>query len=299
MDPWLLLKNLPFEFESWFFQRRNERFDRHPSSKPFVSGDEFRSICPYRLDPDGETGDPEGGGLLFVHGHLVPRFWAEVRSRVRRPFVLISHNSDWTVDDQARPWLEDPGLVRWFAQNATFGHPKLTPVPIGLENPRRHSAGVVRDFRKLRNAPPLERHTKIAYGFSISTNFEERVRCLRALRAHPLAQALPQPLNGRLYLKELATYRFVASPKGNGPDCHRTWEAFLLGVIPIVTRSYLTEHFQEMGLPLLLLDSWEDLRKWDMRSLDAFHDEKITLLDHPALSWNYWEKAVRASLRPF
>ena len=36
------------------------------------------------------------------------------------------------------------------------------------------------------------------------------------------------------YLRELGRYRFVASPPGNGPDCHRTWEALLAGTIPIV-----------------------------------------------------------------
>jgi hypothetical protein len=296
MNPWQLLKNLPFELESWLIGRWNERFDRHPSSKPFPSGDEFRRLCSYLLDPDQEKGDPEQGGLLFVHGHLVPRFWANVRPRVRKRFVLITHNSDWSIGNEARSWLDDPSLVRWFGQNATISHPKLVPVPIGLENARRHSAGVVADFKRLRRFPPGKRHPGIIYGFSLATNFEERIRCLRALRAHPLAKAFPQPLNARLYRKELATYRFVASPEGNGPDCHRTWEALLLGVIPIVTRSCLTQRFFDLGLPLLIVDSWDQLCKWDQHALDAFYEEKEKLLNHPVLLWDYWEREVHATL---
>lgn len=33
------------------------------------------------------------------------------------------------------------------------------------------------------------------------------------------------------YVYDLAHSRFVVSPPGNGPDCHRTWEALYLGAI--------------------------------------------------------------------
>lgn len=35
----------------------------------------------------------------------------------------------------------------------------------------------------------------------------------------------------------MSGYQFVASPMGNGYDCHRTWEALALGCVPIVNLS--------------------------------------------------------------
>ena len=54
------------------------------------------------------------------------------------------------------------------------------------------------------------------------------------------AQALPAcvymspPLAPASHWLQHAHFAFVASPSGNGLDCHRTWEALLLRSIPIV-----------------------------------------------------------------
>ena len=40
----------------------------------------------------------------------------------------------------------------------------------------------------------------------------------------------------RQYLMALGQHRFVLSPRGNGLDAHRTWEALLVGAIPSARR---------------------------------------------------------------
>ncbi len=57
--------------------------------------------------------------------------------------------------------------------------------------------------------------------------------------------------------KNMIEYAFVLSPFGNGMDCHRTWEALLCGCIPIVRSSVFNELFD--GLPVLIVDKWEDI----------------------------------------
>jgi len=57
--------------------------------------------------------------------------------------------------------------------------------------------------------------------------------------------------------KNMIKYAFVLSPFGNGMDCHRTWEALLCGCIPIVRSSVFNELFD--GLPVLIVDKWEDI----------------------------------------
>lgn len=41
-------------------------------------------------------------------------------------------------------------------------------------------------------------------------------------------------LDSNAYFHTLPTYKFVVSPEGNGIDCHRHYEAFMAGCIPII-----------------------------------------------------------------
>ena len=58
------------------------------------------------------------------------------------------------------------------------------------------------------------------------------------------------------WMKQIG-YAFVASPHGNGLDCHRTWEALCLGCIPIVKTSPLDDLYE--GLPVLIVGEWRDI----------------------------------------
>ncbi len=59
------------------------------------------------------------------------------------------------------------------------------------------------------------------------------------------------------YYEQLKRHRFVASPPGHGLDTHGTWEALLVGCIPIVPHSPLDPMFEQ--LPVWLIHSWEEV----------------------------------------
>jgi hypothetical protein len=59
------------------------------------------------------------------------------------------------------------------------------------------------------------------------------------------------------YLLDLAQSKFILSPRGNGLDCHRTWEALWLGSIPIVKSSTLDSLLED--LPVLIVDEWSQI----------------------------------------
>ena len=52
-------------------------------------------------------------------------------------------------------------------------------------------------------------------------------------------------------------YSFVVSPFGNGYECHRTWEALVLGCIPIVKTSGIDSLYED--LPVLIVNDWIDI----------------------------------------
>ena len=95
-----------------------------------------------------------------------------------------------------------------------------------------------------------------------------------------------------VYLADMAKWRFTISPPGNGIDCHRTWEALYLGVIPVATPAAggLYEY-----LPVIIT---EDLAGVTMEGLEAafgrlegpFAWEKLTL--------SYWRDRIRDAAGP-
>lgn len=101
---------------------------------------------------------------------------------------------------------------------------------------------------------------RILVNFNIKTNPSERAPALEALSKHPLAY-IPKWQNQYAYMRDLNESQFVASPPGNGVDCHRTWEALYLGTIPIVKTSVCMEFFKSLGLPIIDVISYDNIDK--------------------------------------
>ena len=91
----------------------------------------------------------------------------------------------------------------------------------------------------------------------------------------------------------LTDFLYWLSPRGNGLESHRTWEALYLGCVPVLERSEITEGlFEDGDLPVLLVDDLTQL-------------SKATLLAHlPRFEWidrdfgrrklqvDFWKKVV-------
>jgi hypothetical protein len=73
------------------------------------------------------------------------------------------------------------------------------------------------------------------------------------------------PLPPAAYLGALASYDFVVSPPGVGEDTHRTWEALALGVVPVVLRTPLVDMGLLRRLPVMVVDSYDDLTPYAVR----------------------------------
>jgi hypothetical protein len=270
----LLLKLIPFEAERALCSKLNALLGRRPSSAPFLSGDTYRALADYLYD-ETESLDPSSvtaNSLIFVNSYRLKEFINRALPAIHEPFVLITHQGDLNIGEEFRVLAEHPLVLHWFSQNCLLKHPKVTPLPIGLEDKWRHDNGVVSHFKRLanRNVPRIPR---IAYGFSIGTNLEKRLACYRALQTSKAAAELPRVLGGRLYRKIVSEYMFIASPPGNGLDCHRTWEALYMGCVPIVEDNYMNRSFQAMGLPMALVRNWDEVRDWSEEELKARYAE--------------------------
>ena len=96
--------------------------------------------------------------------------------------------------------------------------------------------------------------------------------------------------------KDYNKYNFVLSPRGNGLDCHRTWELFLAGVIVILKTSSLDEIYTNNNLPVVILQDYEELKDITEDTLQKWyktHNDKTDVNNiFPRLKYDYWIKNV-------
>jgi len=304
LHPFYSFDNLPFDFESRLFRHWNERFGRRPESKPFLSGDTYRGLADHLHDETQRIRDPRAvqeNEIIFVSSWMLDDFQSNVLPHIRNRFVLISHQGDVNIEEKHRALADHQLLKHWFAQNACIRHERITALPIGLEDQRRHENGNIHDFRRLRNGKDFRksgRTPRVVRGFSLGTNPDARYPCYRALHRLPLAADFWWPMNARIYRQELVKYQFVASPPGNGMDCHRTWEAMYLRVVPIVIRNEMNSSFFELGLPMVLVDHWDEIKDWTPEFLDKRYSELSPGFDHEALWFSWWEKKIADAAAP-
>jgi len=287
----LLLSMIPFELERTICSKLNASFGRRPSSAPLLSGDTYRRLSTIAYD---DSASPDASlvirnSKLFVSANRLREFLAEIFPRIDSPFIAITHQGDLNIGEEFRAFADDPRVLHWFAQNCLLEHPKVTPLPIGLEDRWRHNNGEYRAFmRLLKNSPQIP---AIGYSFSLTTNLERRLSCYKSLQRSAAGTELPQPLNSQEYRRVAGRYMFIASPPGNGLDCHRTWEALYMGCVPIVEDNYMNRSFLEHGLPIVLVREWNEVREWDEGYLKALYARLGGGTRPKALFSAFWEES--------
>ena len=275
-----------------------------PSSYPFISGDTFRSIANHIVDETKQTLNPnhvKPYDIIFLKTDYVPVFFKYMHPQITAQYILITHNSDYSpiylrVGNQ--PWqgydlshyLDDPKLVIWFAQNIDYVHPKLKPIPIGIGNSYTKHGSVGMFLRATKRIPSLEtRSLKIYLNFSVENNPEERqpVMDFFAHKSYAFFAEFKPPTG---YLEEMKCYRYVINPPGNGLDCHRTWEALLVGCIPVMKHSLLDPMLED--LPVILIDDWSEVTENFLMHQTRKMHKKIYKLEK--IYADYWIKLIKS-----
>ena len=95
------------------------------------------------------------------------------------------------------------------------------------------------------------------------------------------------------YYFDLAQHKFAFSPPGNGVDCHRTWEALYLGVVPIVKKSPSMCGFSE--LPILLVNNWEDISYTYLE--EKYEEMRTKMFDLSKMKISYWKKRINEEVQ--
>jgi len=173
--------------------------------------------------------------------------------------------------------LDSPAVSEWFAQqHLSIFHSKLRPYPIGFgyNNLRAKDSydqhitqykemmlQVLEQNRGLARPRLLiaafNKHTELYRG---SLANDPRALAIEAIRSNASLGVEKAHVfrDDYEWLTALASTKFIASPQGWGPDCHRHYEAIAMGCVPIIVEDYTVSQLLE-NMPVLILHSWNEL----------------------------------------
>lgn len=268
--------------------------DRRPIS-PYITGDGFRAQCDFAFEKGRQDFDPtlvKEGNLIFVQSEYLERFFLKFHPKIKVRYALLTHNSDLAIPGKFVSYLLHPKIIAWFGQNVeNYTHPKLHPIPIGLEN-RQYTGGDPRHITEARKKLQHTPKTMLLYNnFSLHTFPTERTLVNEIFKDKPFcitSSRKPYPD----YLMDLAQAKFVLCPRGNGLDCHRTWEALYMGAIPVVKTSASDSLFE--GLPVLIVNKWEEVTeellhiKYEELTSKSYQLDRLTL--------DFWQRFIDSHL---
>lgn len=279
----------------------NRYLGERPSSEPYLSGDTFRRCCEHIIDIKNPHFDPaqvKKGDIIFLApidfsaapSLFVEKFFNEKAPLIKVPYILVTHNSDLNITERFKRYLDgDKNLFAWFAQNVGFSHPKLINLPIGLENELwgRHYVDLLNRVRTA--SLGTEKKYLLYMNFTAGTNAIAR-RPAYDYFVHKEFCHATNRMSIENYLQDATHAKFVVSPHGNGLDCHRTWEALYLGVIPVVKKSSLDPLYED--LPVVIVNDWSEVTrefleaKYTQMMEQTFKMEKLYI--------PYWKEVFEA-----
>lgn len=194
--------------------------------------------------------------LIFCYSHRL-RELAWKLQYFTKPFILISGNSDENITEDHPEFKEIAQhslIVKWYAQNLNWLHPKIYPLPIGIAN-AQWPHGNKEALLYIRQQMP-KKTENIYFNFGFTS--QERKTCYEKLK-----DFLPflEPLCAADNFVRLCKYKFCICPEGNGFDTHRLWECYYLHVVPIVCNTKFIQILKaHLDIPMVILDDWDDLR---------------------------------------
>lgn len=239
------------------------------------------------------------GQTIYIHPSALVNFIKNYLNKIKYRFILISGDSDITIPDdrenEANIILEHFLLIKWYSQNCTKPSGKLHQLPIGLcfhviytdkWSTRQKSIDYYKNLigRLRQNEKKIKCFSN--FHFLTSTRYAkyDRINAIKEINKE-LIDYQEKRISCEETWKLMSSYKYIISPQGNGLDCHRTWEALVLGCIPIVKSSCLDPLYE--GLPVLIVKNWVDITS---ELLENFKPQTYNI---EKLDIEYWKKEFK------
>lgn len=250
---------------------------------------------------------------VYIKFAFFREFVYNILPRINFNFTLITGDGDETMpfdlidNNMFNQVINNPRIKHWYSVNCLEHiHPKLTLIPIGVnfhslsfgefcgwnneaQTPLEQESII--DTIKLNSKPFYEREIKCYSNFHFVKHNEFGNPRQDAINKIPSDLIYYEPnLTNRYntWLKQ-SEYSFVVSPMGHGMDCHRTWEALILGCIVIVKKSVLDSLYE--GLPVLIVNDWSDITQELL--INTVNEFKNKEFNYERITAKYWLNKIR------
>jgi hypothetical protein len=224
------------------------------------------------------------------------------------PIILITSDGDRLMPSShdfnkiVTKLLTSNMIIKWYTQNydRSIIHPKISHFPIGfdLHSPQwlvnNNISEKIKYMVNARNTSPTDKRisNKILSDTHLSVTHPDRTHLYKLLENNKYIDFVDKRKSFTEITNLYNKYNFALSPRGNGLDCHRTWELFLAGVIVITKTSSLDDMYKKHNLPVVILNDWNELNNNLEDKLNDWYKIYInkTSIDNifPRLTFDYW-----------
>lgn len=277
------------------------------SSAPFLSGYTYRSMANQAICDVSDTEHmrnvshgikPESvidGEILYVTGNQAKRFFTKIAPSISVNFSVVTAQWDFGPDSSFIQLITE-NLTTWWTINCHIDHPKVKPIPLGLQNLHWRWDGNIQSspatYKKFRGQ---DKTKSIIASFSVDNNPSERIKCVEAAKVCGFDFRMFQRRDRQNenyvldYFNQVSQYKFVLCPWGAGIDTHRLWESLYLGSIPITRYHKAYEAFKDY--PIVFLDDWSELEGLDFEY--TYHRNKQKLETENRIYFDYWNNKIK------
>ena len=202
-------------------------------------------------------------------------FFAKNINLITENTILITGDGDRDVPSSYKKItintiLNNTFIKSWYTQNydLTNKHSKFNFYPIGLNlhhkqiQMKMDPSKIVEELVLIKK--PESKIMRIFCDTHLNITHPERTKMWNIIKDNKVIDFLDRRVNFNEIHRFYTDYQFVLSPRGNGVDCYRTWEALLFGSIVITKTSALDDMYIKNNLPVVILQEWDELNFEDI-----------------------------------
>lgn len=269
-------------------------------SLPYISGSTLQGLADHIIDREVVSFKPDTfqcGHIVYALTHYVDHFLAHHHQNIPAPYILLTHNSDYPSGrNELLHYLKDPKLIAWYGANLINKHPKLRPIPLGVANEYWNHGNVTILKAVSRRLKPFHQRKTLLYVDSFSETNSDRIEIRQYFLNHFDNDSAVHISRSRKqwkdHMQQLGEAKYVASPPGYGIDCYRTWEALIMGAVPIVERSEFQSLYDNM--PVMVVNKWTEVTRENLTKFEStlgLGPDGVPL--RPKIWLRYWIEQIK------